>query len=121
MVETYIGIDFGGTFIKGALVDNSLKIKSFSEAPLPSKASQKQVSDIITELVDQIKEKNNIKKIKAIAVACAGPVDSKKGVIKVAPNFPHWKGKPFALGALLKSKFKTHIQLENDTTAAAYA
>ncbi|HLD74785.1 MAG TPA: ROK family protein [Bdellovibrionota bacterium] len=119
--QGFIGVDFGGTFIKAGLVGKNLKIKSFSEASIPPKASQKQVSDIIIGLVDHIKEKNNLKKIKAVCVACAGPVNSSKGIIKVAPNFTHWQGKSFHLGKVLTLKFKTHVQLENDTTAASVA
>ncbi len=119
MSEAFIGIDCGGTFIKAALVSKNLKAQSFFEAPVPFRATQDEVLNIIISLVDKIKNENNVKKIKAIGIACAGPVDSKKGIIKVAPNFTHWKGKPFALGAMLKAKFKTRIQLENDATAAA--
>jgi len=117
----YIGVDFGGTFIKAGLVDKNLKVKSFSEAAVPLKASQKEVLEIIVELIEQVQAKNKLKKIKAIGIACAGPVDSNKGIIKVAPNFTHWQGRAFHLGKVLKSKFKTHVQLENDTTAAAVA
>ena len=121
MLASFIGLDFGGSFIKAGLVSKNLKIKSFSEARVPLKATRGEVLKIIFGLIHKIKYENKLKKIKAIGIACAGPVDSKKGIVKVAPNFTHWKGKPFHLGKALKSKFKTHVQLENDTTAAAVA
>jgi len=78
----YIGIDLGGTNIKGGLVDDEGKIVYNVIVPTEAKLGWSRVLDNIKKVVSQFIERNGVK---AIGIGVPGPVDFKNGVVRSMP------------------------------------
>ena len=111
-----VGIDIGGSSIKGILTDKSGKIYSFREIPTPESA--KSIDIAIYELVEYLATSATVSKIdlRAIGIGAPGSVDRKKGVIIASPNIPAWKKYP--LVAAVEKRTGLKVFLENDATVA---
>lgn len=123
----YIGIDIGGTWIKGTLVDNhsfdwknkiaieSLDVKKV-KSPLNENTKVSEVMDALTGLISLLDV--NLENIKGIGISTPGIVDYHGS--RLLNTGPHlrilknaaWKNK-------LKTKFQCPVSLINDADAAA--
>lgn len=114
----FLGIDLGGTKIKGIICGCDGKI--LSEYTLPTNCSEGQsgVSHRIIYIIDKVIEKweGSISEIKAIGVGSPGPLDSQKGIIIKAVNIPL---KNFNIVKIISSKYNIPTYLDNDANAAA--
>lgn len=112
----YIGIDIGGTNIKGVLTDKNGKILSSGDTPTPESA--KQIDKSIISLIDTLAVNAETDKsgIDAIGIGAAGSIDRRKGMIVTSPNILCWKNYPLAANIQKISGIKTF--LENDATVA---
>ena len=112
-----IGIDIGGTNLRGAVVDSKGKIlKKYS---LSSEANVG-IDNLINNLIDLI---NNLRadfKITGIGIGIPGILDSKKGIITQAPNIKNAANYPII--KVLNSRIKPRLPLviENDANCAAF-
>ncbi len=112
----YIGIDIGGTNIKGVLTDENGKILSSGgiQTPETSKNIDKGIISLIGTLASDAKiDKNSIK---AIGIGAAGSIDRRRGITINSPNILCWKNYPLAANIEKISGIKTF--LENDATVA---
>ena len=104
-----IGIDIGGTNIKGVLLDNN-KIIAKARILTESKSNKKiliaQIFEVIKSL---IKDK---KKVRRIGIGVAGPVDFKNQKVLNPPNVTALKN--LYLGKLVEKKFKIKTIIDND-------
>jgi glucokinase len=57
--------------------------------------------------------------VEAIGISCAGPLDSRRGVILCPPNLDGWEGVPIT--RIFQEEFHTPTYLENDANAGALA
>ena len=109
-----LGIDFGGTGIKGAIVDTQ-KGELVSERlrlPTPEKSKPKDVADVINEIVTSFKWKGRI--------GLGFPAIIKDGAPCNAANISKkWIG--LNVGALLKERTGCDVFLVNDADAAGLA
>ncbi len=104
-----IGIDIGGTNIKGVLFDNK-KIVRKIRVETKSKSNKNLLIAQIFECINKlIKNKKGIKKI---GVGVAGPVDFKKQKVLNPPNLPGLKN--VFLGKIIRRKFKIKSIIDND-------
>lgn len=112
----YIGIDIGGTNIKGVLTDKEGKILTSGNTPTPETA--KKIDKSIISLIDTLALNAEIDKsgIDAIGIGAAGSIDRRKGMIVTSPNIPSWKNYPLAANIQKISGINTF--LENDATVA---
>jgi glucokinase len=112
----YIGIDIGGTNIKGVLTDKNGKILSFKKISTEKKVHE--IEDGICNIVDNFKyySANLSGKIKAIGIGAAGAIDKEKGIIITSANISAWRKYPLVKIIETKTGIKTF--LENDATAA---
>ncbi len=112
----FLGIDIGGTNIKGLLTDKSGKILSFKEIETPGSA--KEIDDAILNLMENLATSVSVSKIdiEAIGIGAAGTVDRTKGQVITSPNIPSWKNYPLAKNIEKKTGIKVFI--ENDVTVA---
>ncbi|HNX22787.1 MAG TPA: ROK family protein [Spirochaetota bacterium] len=112
----YIGIDIGGTNIKGVLTDKNGKIISSGDTPTPE--SEKKIDKSIVSLIESLASDAKIKKeeIDAIGIGAAGSIDRRKGMVITSPNILCWKNYPLAANIEKISGIKTF--LENDATVA---
>lgn len=117
MNKYVIGIDIGGTNLRGAVVDSKGKIlKKYS---LSSEANVG-IDNLINNLIDLI---NNLRadfKITGIGIGIPGILDSKKGIITQAPNIKNAANYPII--KVLNSRIKPRLPLviENDANCAAF-
>ena len=112
-----IGIDIGGTNLRGAVVDSNGNIKK--KYSLSSEANVG-IDNLINNLIDLI---NNLRadfKITGIGIGIPGILDSKKGIITQAPNIKNAANYPII--KVLNSRIKPRLPLviENDANCAAF-
>ncbi len=112
----YIGIDIGGTNIKGVLTNEDGHI--INSKKVTTGNSSKDIDDGICNLIYKLSETRNISvnTIKAIGIGAAGAIDKKKGIIITSPNIQSWTNYPLAKNIEKRTGIK--VFLENDATAA---
>ena len=109
-----LGIDIGGTSIKGAVVYNTGKIgKAFSLAIDKDLNQEKQIE----ALIHKIKETYEIDEFEGIGLGIPGSIDPLKGIVRYSNNL---KWNDLQIGTLLKRAFPgKRIAMTNDANAAA--
>lgn len=118
----YIGIDMGGTNLKGGIVSSAGNILFSRSIPIFANRGGKFVLRSLLGLVDELimEAKKRKKVIKAIGIGTPGAVDAKKGCVCFgANNLPGWKGIPFVKN--IEKRFKVRVFAHNDATLAALA
>ncbi len=118
-MDIAIGVDLGGTNIRGILVDTKgviiSQLKCRSQVKRGKEIAIKKLLDLIQKLKAQSVSSGHLI---GIGVGAPGPLDVKKGIIHFAPNLPGWK--EVYLKKILKDKFNMKVVLENDANAAAW-
>lgn len=116
MSDMVIGIDIGGTNLRGALVDSEgnihKRIEILSEA-------DKGIDKLIDNLANFIADISKGENVTNIGVGIPGIIDSKDGIITEAPNITNVDNYP--LRSVLEEKLGTdlNIVIENDANSAA--
>lgn len=113
-----LGIDVGGTGIKGAAVAEDGTLRHRSERATPAHdvdAIAQTIADLARELIDACQRDGE--EVRAVGVACAGFVDAAGGTVLFAPNLA-WRDAP--LKSRLEAAVGRPIFLENDANAAAW-
>lgn len=118
-MESYVvGIDLGGTKIKGIVVDMKGNIISESTVPTNAADGEEAVFDRILFVIDNVinKSKKSIKEINAIGIGSPGPLDPKKGILYKTVNLPFTY---FELVKPIREKYGIPAFLDNDANVAA--
>lgn len=112
-----IGVDIGGTSIKGGAVDLSGNIISkFSLPIVKSYCGEKIINDLADLINSYISENNFDKKdILGIGVGCPGSIDSIKGIVCYSNNLD-WNDIP--LVEIIENKTGLKVKVTNDANAA---
>ncbi len=112
----YIGIDIGGSHIKGIVTDSTGKELAFQEIVTP--ATAKDLENDIYKLVEALTTTASISKIdiKAMGIGSPGIIDKNKGVIVQCANLPFIEKYPIVKKFEKKMGIKT--VLEKDSTVA---
>ena len=113
-----IGIDVGGTSIKGAAVTNEGKrLDTFSMPVIKGEKAE----DTINKLINLVKEyiaNNNLKdKVVGVGLGIPGVVDTKKGIVCSCSNLK-WENVP--LQEIMEKELNIPVRITNDANAAAY-
>lgn len=112
-----IGIDFGGTSIKPALIQED---KIVEKLPLIITGDYSSAEAIIDEIALICKQaKQDHPEIKAIGIGVPGFVNFHEGVVNDLPNVPGWKNIP--IKQILESQTNLPVKIDNDVNAMAYA
>ena len=84
----YIGLDIGGTKCAAVLgvANEEFEIVEKISFATAGKTPE-QILNIFSDFIAQQKTKHTIE---GIGIACGGPLDSKKGIIKKPPSLPLW-------------------------------
>ena len=84
----YLGIDLGGTFIKGAIVDRNGKIAVSDKVPTESQKGNDTVTKNIAALCKTLIEKAGLTKADIVGIGMGSPgiVDSRAGVVVYSEN-----------------------------------
>lgn len=118
-MKKILGIDLGGTFIKGGIVCENGEITVAEQVETEKEKGYEHVIQKISRLCSSLTEKAQIEftDISAVGIACPGIVDSEKGVVVTNCNLG-WKNQAVVndLGKLTQKR----VFLLNDANAAVY-
>ncbi len=114
-MSAWIGVDIGGTNIKiatvsatGAVLARGVVETRAGEGPA---AAFRRIHEAARYLAGR-------QSIAGVGIGCAGLIDARRGLLRVSPNLPAWKGAPLA--RLARAHFRLPIAIENDATSAAF-
>lgn len=114
-MELYLGIDVGGTTVKGLILDDSGNALCSGSSPTMCGCG---LADCIAELARRLalNAGAELSSFRGIGVGCPGIIDSENGVVVYSANL-ELKNEPLA--KKLKEKLGLKIKLCNDANAAA--
>ena len=112
-----IGIDIGGTSIKGAAVDSNGRVYETFSMPFvkgePGEITIKKLASIVKEYIASFDLE---KKIVGIGIGCPGTLDIKNGVVNYSNNLG-WDNLPIV--DIMHEQLPYPIRLTNDANAAS--
>ena len=118
MTKYYIGIDVGGTFIKGGIVDENGNISADGKIATECKRGGDNVSDNIAALINDLIEKSGVEsgKIVGVGMGVPGYIDSKRGVVVYAGNLSL---SDYHIAEEVKKRAGFDVKVANDANVAA--
>ena len=113
-MKYYVGIDLGGTFIKGGVVNEKGEIVKFERIPTRTELGAdfviSDIENVIKQLVGEVGEK-----VEGVGIGVPGLIDSKKGEVVMSGNLK-WKN------VMIKDRLQPHfsfpVRIANDANAA---
>jgi glucokinase len=114
-----IAVDIGGTKIMAALfsADGKMLKKVFCPT-LANEGADAVIGRLISAIKDILPESVPLSQIDAISIACAGGIDTAKGIVVTpSPHLQGWAGLPLA--EIIKKKTGVFTCILNDASAAA--
>ena len=114
-MKYYIGIDLGGTNIKGALVNEQGEIVKQSTCPTHAEQGADAVTETIAQMIHDLAANEAID---GVGLGCPGMVDDKNGNVVYACNLG-WVD--YDVRTALKELTGCDVRLVNDANAAALA
>ncbi len=113
-----IGLDIGGTNIKGVVVDSTGVVHAHTSVATGSAMPETEKN--ILYCINHLQELSHINKdeVEAIGIGSAGAIDKHKGMVITSPNIPWWKNHP--LSAILHQLTGYQVFLENDANCAVF-
>lgn len=116
VTRTVIAGDFGGTWLRAALVDEAGEILERREVPTPRTTDADKVTREILELVAGLVSTGGPIPV-AVCIATAGLVDADRGRVDISPNIPAFRN--LSLAGPVRERFGMPAFIENDASAAA--
>ena len=116
----YVGIDLGGTFIKGGIVDDLGNIICTDKIPTESEGGEKKVAANIAKLVDIVIKKAGLIKddVVGIGMGVPGMIDSERGVVLLSNNL-RWYD--FHIADEVSNLTGLKVKIANDANVAILA
>ena len=116
----YVGIDLGGTFIKGGIVDDLGNIIYRDQIPTESDKGEKRVAANIAKLVDIVIGKAALTKddVVGIGMGVPGMIDSERGVVLLSNNL-RWLD--FHIAEEVSKLTGLSVKIANDANVAILA
>lgn len=116
----WLGIDFGGTFIKFTSLDASLSPGPIIQRPTPTGQGGEAIIETMVEgamayLDDQQLDRDELQ---AVGVGAPGPLSISRGILLNLPNLPGLEN--FPIRDRLADRLGVSVALENDANAAAF-
>ena len=113
-----IGVDIGGTSIKGAFITNQGEILSrFSMKVDRNETPETEIGKLCDIINASIKEGNYEGKVAGIGIGSPGTLDMDKGIILSSPNLQSWAG--FNIKKFMTARTGLPVELNNDANVAA--
>lgn len=112
-MENIIGIDLGGTSIKGGRIENGRIVKQSQADTLAAQGAEVTLNvlkDVISELITD--------STKAIGIGVPSVVDRKQGIVYNVQNISGWD--EVHLKSILEEEFKVPVHIDNDANCFAY-
>ena len=114
-MKHYIGIDLGGTNIKGALVNENGEIIKQNTCPTRAEQGVEVVTENIAQMIRDLAKDTSVS---GVGLGCPGTVDDKTGTVVYACNIG-WVD--YDVRSALKELTGYDVRLVNDANAAALA
>ena len=112
-----IGIDLGGTNIKGILVSSIGEVRTKHLCPTDTERGPNGVAESISELTDNLLSSGNLGRQDMAGVGIGVPgVTTAEGVVVLAPNLD-WHHIPFK--TILSDRLGVPVEIDNDASVAA--
>lgn len=119
MSKCAIGIDLGGTNLKGVVMDKTGKVRHLTRVPTEANMGGAVVMQNILTLIDQLITKEGLKEdLLGVGIGTPGFV-SERGVISAADNLPGWAGTE--VYSPIQKRFGLKAIAANDVTVMAFA
>lgn len=120
-MKYYIGIDLGGTHVRTILVDQNGIEYSFIKEPT---FAEEGVECVMERIKSQLRKVDcsicgGLSGVSGIGIGVPGPVDVKKGCMKMAQNLPGFEGYPIC--DVLSKEFGLPVYINNDANVAGLA
>ena len=114
----YVGIDLGGTFIKGGIVDDLGQIIYSAKVPTESEKGADRVATNIAELVKMLLKRTGLQAddTEGVGMGVPGMIDSKNGNVIYSNNL-QWKD--FRIGEAVAKATGLRVEISNDANVAA--
>lgn len=114
----FLGIDLGGTSIKGGIVDRKGEILAQGQVPTRAEDGAEAVLAQIEDLAKELKATAGIKdsQLQGAGIGIPGSVDMEEGLVRLAPNL-HWRN--FPLKEKIEKVLRLPVFLDNDAHVAA--
>jgi len=109
-----IGVDIGGTKVLGGVVDPAGTVLAQCRRDTPADDP----SQIVTRIVEVIRELTAAHQVDAVGIGAAGWIDAARSTVLFAPNLA-WRDEP--LRDKLAAEIDLPIVVENDANVAAWA
>jgi glucokinase len=119
MEKKAIGIDLGGTSIKGAIIGEDGICGAVTRVPTEAHSGGKRVMENILSLIEKLMDGERAERFVGVGIGTPGFVDSDGVVLGGAENLPGWKG--MQLYAPVTGRFGLRVAAANDVTAVALA
>lgn len=119
--DLVLGLDVGGTKLAAGVVAADGRVLSNLTAPSRAEQGPDQMISRLLELGRDAVVAAGVEwaDVRAVGLACGGPLDPVSGVIQSPPNLPGWDDVP--LVALVSSALDRPAVVDNDATAGALA
>lgn len=112
-----IGIDIGGTSIKGAIVDDTGKVLTrFAMDVNKDSSGEVEVNRFCDVMAKAINEYDKSIKLEGIGIGMPGILDMDKGVVITSPNLPKWNG--LHISKLISRRMGLPVYINNDANVA---
>ncbi len=113
-----VGIDLGGTFIKGGIVDDLGRILLSDSVPTESEKGADGVADNIARLVNSLLVRTGLSADDVIGVGMGVPgmINSKDGIVTYSNNLA-WQD--FAIAKSVEERTGIKVKIANDANVAA--
>ena len=117
--KVILGVDFGGTRIKIAMVDLEGRIRCRTGLDLRKTWSWKKLLEVLSETVEALLAASAIPKraVLGLGMGLPGLVDFEKGSVHHLVNVRGWKNVPAA--SLLRKRLKLPVFIDNDVNLMA--
>lgn len=110
--QTIIGIDLGGTNIRGGWVNDNI-LSNIKQERIESKKSSEEVLQQLFNLIDSLMNES----VKAIGIGVPGLVDAITGDVYDVVHIPSWKEIP--LQKIIKERYRLQVIVNNDANCFA--
>ncbi|MBR1868416.1 MAG: ROK family protein, partial [Clostridia bacterium] len=114
----YVGIDIGGTFIKGGIVNDDGEIIVYNKVPTEVGKGERQVLSNIVGLITTLLKSAGMqtRDIEGVGMGVPGMIDSKSGVVVFSNNL---KWKNFHIADVIEKEVGVKVKIANDANVAA--
>ncbi|WP_066907044.1 ROK family protein [Millisia brevis] len=111
-----IGVDIGGSNIRGALVDSVGAVHTVIAEATPD--TVKELDDTLTVVIERLVADQPAGTVVGVGLAVAGFLDRDRRIVRFAPHLP-WVDRP--VGEILADRWGLPVLLEHDANSAGWA